>query len=78
MTAYCAWTSSGRNKATNGQTYLSDLLHLLDNLYSNFMEIIGLKALGNYSASFWSHTFSNLLCERPKPNTSMISGFSDL
>ena len=43
------------------------------NLYGNFIEIIGLKVPGNYSAAFWSNNFSILLLERPKPNISMIS-----
>ena len=35
--------------------------------------IIGLKAPGNYSASFWSNEILVLLCEGQKPNISMIS-----
>ena len=42
-----------------------------------FIEIISLKAPGNYSASFWSNKLSILSLERPKPNTSMISDFLD-
>ena len=43
--------------------------------YSKFMEKIGLQAPGNYSASFRSNKISVLLCEGPKPNLFMISGF---
>ena len=39
------------------------------------MERIGLKAPGNHSASIWTDTFSLCLCEKPKPNISMISEF---
>ena len=38
---------------------------------------MGLKALGNYSDQFWSNKISVLLCEGPKPQNSMISGFLD-
>ena len=36
---------------------------------------ICLKAPGNYSASIWSYNFSICLCERPKPNIFINSGF---
>ena len=39
--------------------------------------MIGLKAPGNYSASFWSNKISVLLCEGPNPNISMIYEFVD-
>ena len=39
------------------------------------MEITGLKALWNYSASVWTYNFSICLCDRPKPNISTITGF---
>ena len=42
-----------------------------------YVEIISLKAPGNYSASFRSNKTLVLLCEGPKPNISMISGFLD-
>ena len=42
------------------------------------LEKIGLKALGNYSASYWSYNFSICLWERPKLPMSMISGFFDV
>ena len=51
---------------------------LLGNLYGTFLEIIGLKAPGNYSASIWSYSFSICLWERLKTFISMISGFSDV
>ena len=37
--------------------------------------MIGLKAPGNCSASFCSNKILVLLCEGPKPQNSMISGF---
>ena len=49
----------------------------LGNLYGNFIKNIGSKAPGNYSASFWSNKFSVLLCDGPKLQNSMISGFSN-
>ena len=49
--------------------------HLLGCLYGKAVEIIGLQALGIYSASFWSNKISALLCAGPKPNISIISGF---
>ena len=44
-------------------------------LAGEFMGQISLKALRNNSASFGSYNFSISLCERPKPNMCMISGF---
>ena len=41
------------------------------------MEIKGSKTPGTYSASIWSHSFSILLCEEPKPNISIVSGCLD-
>ena len=38
------------------------------------MEMIGLKAPGNYSDHLWSNKIWVLLCEVPKPNIFMISG----
>ena len=40
-----------------------------------YVEIIGLKAPGDYSDQFWSNKISVLLCEGAKPNISMFSGF---
>ena len=40
-----------------------------------FMEIIGLKAPGNYSGPFWSSNFSILILENLRDLISMISGF---
>ena len=67
----------GKHRASIGQQYLGDSLYLLGNCYGEFMEKIGLKDPGYYSASFWSYNFSILLCERPKSKMSMISGFLD-
>ena len=49
----------------------------LGNVCGISMEKMGLKAPGNYYASFGSYNFSILLSERPKPNVSMISGCLD-
>ena len=43
--------------------------------YGTYVSIIGLKAPGNCSGSFWSNEISVLLCEGPKPPNSMISNF---
>ena len=40
-----------------------------------YVEIIGLKAPGNYSDQLWFNEILVLLCEGPKRNISMISGF---
>ena len=45
--------------------------------YGNFMEIIGLKAPGNYSASFRSNNFRFAYVRDQKTNIVMISGFVD-
>ena len=47
----------------------------LSRFHGKCMEMICLKAPGNYSASVWTYNFSICLCERSKPNISMISGF---
>ena len=49
-------------------------LRCLGNCYGEFMEKICFKAPRNYAASVWTYNFSMCLCERPKPNISMISG----
>ena len=49
--------------------------HSFSNFHGTYVQMKSLKAPENYSASFWSHTISVLLCEGPKPNISMISGF---
>ena len=59
----------------NGKHNLCDVLSFSNYFYAKYVEIIGLKAPGNYSASFWSNEISVILCEGPKPNISMISGF---
>ena len=41
-----------QNSAKIGQTHLGDLLAFMGPFYGNFMEMIGLKAPGNYSAPF--------------------------
>ena len=49
-----------------------------NNLCMKYIYIIGLRAPGNYSASFWSNKISISLCEGPKPPNSMIAWFWDL
>ena len=46
--------------------------------YGKFMEKMGLKAPGNYSASFWISNFSILLLENHQTSIFMISGFLGL
>ena len=46
--------------------------------YGKIMEIIGSKAPGNYSASFWINNFSILLLENLQTSIFMISGFLGL
>ena len=43
--------------------------------YGKYVEIISLKAPGNYLDRFWSNKIAVLLLERPTPNMFMISGF---
>ena len=49
------------------ENLLEKLEPLLGYFYGKFMEKIGLKALGNYSAPFGSYNFSICL-ENPKPS----------
>ena len=51
-------------------------LHFLSHLDGQYVQTKGLKAPGNYSASFWYNKIMVLLCEGPKLPNSMISGFS--
>ena len=53
-------------------------LAFLSHVYGKFMEIISLKAPGNYFASIWINNFSICLWENPKTLMSMISGFPDV
>ena len=55
------------------------VLHFaVGHLYGTCMEIISLKAPGNYSASFWSYHFSICLWENLKLLISMISALWDV
>ena len=47
----------------------------IGNFNCNFIEMIGLKAPGNYPGPFWSNRFSICLWENLKNLSSMISGF---
>ena len=67
---------NGAYKRKIRQHRVSTIFTILDVLIYRII-IIGSKAPGNYFASFWSDNFPILLCERPKPNISMISGFLD-
>ena len=51
------------------------LLRFVGYFDGKIIEIIGLEAPGNYSASIWSNKFSNLLLDKAKPNIFMISDF---
>ena len=50
--------------------------HCLGHAYGKYVEVICLKAPGNYSHQFWSNNVSVLLYEGPKPPTSIISGLA--
>ena len=50
-------------------------LSFVDYFHGKYVYIMGLKALGKYSDQFWSNEISVLLCEGPKLNIFMISGF---
>ena len=52
--------------------------HLLGHFHGKHVQIIGLKAPGNYSASIWYNTFSICFWERQKTLTSMILDFLDV
>ena len=52
--------------------------HLFGYFYGKLIQIIGLKAPGNYSHQFRSDNFSILLCEGPITLIFMISGFLDV
>ncbi len=51
--------------------------HFLNYVDGKYVQIIGLKAPGNYSAPFCSNKISALLCGGPKPPSSIITGFVD-
>ena len=52
--------------------------HFLGYLYGKCVQIIGLKAPGNYCEQIWFNEILILLCEGPKPPNAMISGFLGL
>ena len=56
-------------------TWAEPFWHLLGHLFGKYGGIIGLKAPGNYCASFWSNEISVLFCEGPKPLNSTVSFF---
>ena len=58
-----------------GKTNYAICGHLLNSFYGKDVEILGLNAPGNYSASCWTNKILVLLCEEPKPNMFMISGY---
>ena len=64
----------GSNEGKWGKIMYAMFEHLLA-IYGKDVEIIGLKARGNYSHQFWPNRILVLLCEGPEPNISMISGF---
>ena len=50
-------------------------LHCLSICFGKAAQIRDSKAPWNYSHQFWSNMFNVLLLERPRPHSSMISGF---
>ena len=64
-------------KGSKGQFKISYAIvcHLLGYFYDKHVETIGLKAPRNYFDQFWSNKILVLLCQGPKHNVSMISGF---
>ena len=54
---------------------LENVRPLLGHLYGKYVEMIGLKAAGNYSATIWYFKISICLWEKVKLLTSMILGF---
>ena len=64
-----------RNGGNNEKQFMRFVFIFCFFFYGKYVEVIGLKAPGNDSVSFWSDKILVLLCEGPKPNMSMISGF---
>ena len=60
----------------NGEIIYAMFVFLEGIFYGKYVPIIGLKAPGNYFASFGFNRNPILSCEGPKSNISMISGFS--
>ena len=67
------WAPMGEN----GKNTYAIVGNWLGYLYGKYVQIIGLKVQGNYSDQFWSNKILVLVCEGPKLNMSMISGFLD-
>ena len=61
-----------------GKRISSFFVVFLAHFYCQFIEIIGLKGRGNYSASIGYNNFSICLWESPKLFISMIAGFLDV
>ena len=73
--------SLGKQKKIIGKSWdelLELILLLLGDLYCKLLEIICLKARGNYSGPVWSNSFSIVLLESPQTSILMISGFLGL
>ena len=71
------WVSAINGRATQADKHLEKnaCLRLVSSFCGNYYKIHNRKAPYNYSASIWTYNFSICLCETPKPNISMISGF---
>ena len=67
--------SNGLQWGKIGKIIYAILGHVFGCFYETYVEIIGLKAPGNYLDQFWPNKVLALLCEETKPNISMISGF---
>ena len=60
-----------------GKHILGDALAFFSYFHGTYVFIIGLKALGNYSASIWINEIPILLLENQRTFISMTSGFLD-
>ena len=63
---------------TSSDNYWRKLLSFFVHSYGKLMEILGLKAPGNYSASIWINKIPICLWENLETLISMISGFWDV
>ena len=68
-------TKPAQNYPSATPTKIRRFLAFWGNLYGIFLEIISVKAPGNYSGPFGSKNFSFILLGRPRSPNFMISGF---
>ena len=65
--------SNGLQWGKMGKQSYAFFCFLFYHSYGKYVQIIGLRAPGNYSDQFWLDKISISLCEGPKPPNSMIS-----